>query len=777
MKKVFFFLSFVFSLSLSAQVPFIGDRLFISSNKLDSLWIKFTVDSIFIKANKTIHFNQPLYVNNVLVGSGGTTLTANMPISIETNTIKLDTAKHQKGVATFNDLLSKLSKTGDGSSLTGITYTQVGASPASTVSFPGFGTTGVLACVGNDARLSDSRPASDVSAWAKSGTKPSYTASEVGLSNVVNSKQLVNADTSSRKKVVTRIVTDSLYQAKGTLTLTGIQGGILYDTLVNTQKVANYLKWQEPSFGAEMFTSFATGNWTLTSGWESTNGSNTQLNHNAAGTGTATLLTVAPVIGVQYKVVIVVGAMTATAFTFTWGGVISSSVVTAGTYTTYVTATTTAGLLFTPTSASRFTITSISIKPYNPIGLTVNGNITGVSDRLTTNSGLTIIATLPTQSTSCVRGNNLNLYATNAIIGSSTNSTAIGGDVNIYSGYGTSLGGGNSSSGNINLIAAPSITNVNGGTISLISGNTGGGNLFLGYQFALASSYLYGNYVNSNAVPTLIIGSKHGNGRGTSVVIQGGNGTANPGDNVSITTGKSDVNQSTHSGNLSMTTADGGLITYTVSSGVAGNGGYFISTGGNGGAVIGNSAGQACIGGNGSTYTWTAGNGGNASGTGSSFTGGNAGTFQFIFGTGGTGSTANGNPSAFGINTTTPQSAFGTDMNTSLRLTGTQYFGGTTTSATDYSHSIVNSSGNLLIKPRIDATAAITFQNAAGSGNILTINTSVPGVEVGGTLIITTATPSSASDTGTTGQIAWDASYIYICTATNTWKRVAISTW
>jgi len=37
--------------------------------------------------------------------------------------------------------------------------------------------------------------------------------------------------------------------------------------------------------------------------------------------------------------------------------------------------------------------------------------------------------------------------------------------------------------------------------------------------------------------------------------------------------------------------------------------------------------------------------------------------------------------------------------------------------------------------------------------------------------------PSSASDTGAQGQIAWDSNYIYICTATNTWKRVAISAW
>ena len=41
----------------------------------------------------------------------------------------------------------------------------------------------------------------------------------------------------------------------------------------------------------------------------------------------------------------------------------------------------------------------------------------------------------------------------------------------------------------------------------------------------------------------------------------------------------------------------------------------------------------------------------------------------------------------------------------------------------------------------------------------------------------TSHTPASASDTGTTGTIAWDANYIYICVATNTWKRAALSTW
>ena len=37
--------------------------------------------------------------------------------------------------------------------------------------------------------------------------------------------------------------------------------------------------------------------------------------------------------------------------------------------------------------------------------------------------------------------------------------------------------------------------------------------------------------------------------------------------------------------------------------------------------------------------------------------------------------------------------------------------------------------------------------------------------------------PSSSSDTGTTGDITWDADYIYVCVATDTWKRIGISTW
>ena len=37
--------------------------------------------------------------------------------------------------------------------------------------------------------------------------------------------------------------------------------------------------------------------------------------------------------------------------------------------------------------------------------------------------------------------------------------------------------------------------------------------------------------------------------------------------------------------------------------------------------------------------------------------------------------------------------------------------------------------------------------------------------------------PASATSAGEAGDVVWTADYIYVCTATDTWKRVAIATW
>jgi hypothetical protein len=69
-------------------------------------------------------------------------------------------------------------------------------------------------------------------------------------------------------------------------------------------------------------------------------------------------------------------------------------------------------------------------------------------------------------------------------------------------------------------------------------------------------------------------------------------------------------------------------------------------------------------------------------------------------------------------------------------------------------------------------TGALRVAGGAGIAGDLHV-----GGQINGLGAVQSGTPASAAATGTAGQIRWDADYIYVCTATNTWKRVAISTW
>ena len=69
-----------------------------------------------------------------------------------------------------------------------------------------YGTTAGTACQGNDSRLSNSRPASDVYAWAKASTKPSYTKLEVGLGNVDNTADANKSVASAAKLTTARTI-------------------------------------------------------------------------------------------------------------------------------------------------------------------------------------------------------------------------------------------------------------------------------------------------------------------------------------------------------------------------------------------------------------------------------------------------------------------------------------------------------------------------------------------------------------------------------------------
>lgn len=97
--------------------------------------------------------------------------------------------------------------------------------------------------------------------------------------------------------------------------------------------------------------------------------------------------------------------------------------------------------------------------------------------------------------------------------------------------------------------------------------------------------------------------------------------------------------------------------------------------------------------------------------------------------------------------------AVSANVNLEISASNTQFFNGGSERAR------IDSSGRLLVGTSSDS-----------GGALLQVN----GDRV---RIATAKTPASASDTGTTGEICWDANYIYVCTATNTWKRSAISTW
>jgi hypothetical protein len=37
--------------------------------------------------------------------------------------------------------------------------------------------------------------------------------------------------------------------------------------------------------------------------------------------------------------------------------------------------------------------------------------------------------------------------------------------------------------------------------------------------------------------------------------------------------------------------------------------------------------------------------------------------------------------------------------------------------------------------------------------------------------------PASPNSTGTTGTVTWDNNFLYLCVATNKWRRIALSSW
>jgi hypothetical protein len=100
---------------------------------------------------------------------------------------------------------------------------------------------------------------------------------------------------------------------------------------------------------------------------------------------------------------------------------------------------------------------------------------------------------------------------------------------------------------------------------------------------------------------------------------------------------------------------------------------------------------------------------------------------------------------------------------------------GTTTDAANLSGGVVINGSGAGATSSSTSTGALRVTGGLGVSGAVNVGGAVT---IAGTVIHTlSATPASASATGTVGTMSWDASYIYICTAANTWKRVAIATW
>jgi len=77
--------------------------------------------------------------------------------------------------------------------------------------------------------------------------------------------------------------------------------------------------------------------------------------------------------------------------------------------------------------------------------------------------------------------------------------------------------------------------------------------------------------------------------------------------------------------------------------------------------------------------------------------------------------------------------------------------------------------------PTVFPRPEVSFQHRVGIG--ITEPTTQLDISGDGMRIRTPRTPASATAPGNVGDICWDAGFVYVCTATNTWRRSALTAW
>ena len=94
---------------------------------------------------------------------------------------------------------------------------------------------------------------------------------------------------------------------------------------------------------------------------------------------------------------------------------------------------------------------------------------------------------------------------------------------------------------------------------------------------------------------------------------------------------------------------------------------------------------------------------------------------------------------------------------------------------------VVNESSESLVDFRVESNNNTHMLFVDGGNDKIGINTNQPTemLDINGNSIRlrNSLTPSSAGALGATGQICWDANYLYICIATDTWTRIPHDTW
>ncbi len=67
----------------------------------------------------------------------------------------------------------------------------------------------------------------------------------------------------------------------------------------------------------------------------------------------------------------------------------------------------------------------------------------------------------------------------------------------------------------------------------------------------------------------------------------------------------------------------------------------------------------------------------------------------------------------------------------------------------------------------------LVLRDPSGSPSVRTVNVSI----FSANLLLSNSVPANSTANGIAGTIRYDSSYVYVCTANNTWKRAALSTW